>query len=128
MTKLTAQELRIGNWILERDWSGKFIPTQVHSLHEFDSIAVNVTKDADGCWDYVSWKPIELSEEWLVKMGINKWFGNDRYEIRANYNQSFTIYAWGRGVSIFICHLKYVHEFQNAYPILTGTELTIKVG
>jgi len=62
-----------------------------------------------------SFKPIPLTEEWLLKFGISKWILGNRFEVRANEAYSISIYAWQNGICIFICHLDFVHQFQNWY-------------
>lgn len=69
---------------------------------------------------------IPLSEEWLIKFGVETWIIGNRFEIRRNFDESFTVYGWSGGESMFITHLKYVHQLQNLFFSLTGEELTIK--
>lgn len=74
--------------------------------------------------------PIELTEEWLVKLGFEKTGRNE-------YNNDVITYNLAYGAFIVVpvgiengefCmeHIKYVHHLQNLYFALTGQELTIK--
>lgn len=72
-------------------------------------------------------QPIELSEEWLVKVGASKSFENWQYTIpvgaitlhfRCNtewYSELGGIYLGSK--------IRYVHQLQNLYYALTGNEL-----
>ena len=88
--------------------------------------------------DKIEYKPIPLTQEWLVKLGFDKLendiptyfkcFGNlieDDYEFSFNIyvdsEQNYFITVFGRKIII-----KHAHQLQNLYHALTGEELTIK--
>jgi hypothetical protein len=78
-------------------------------------------------------KPIEITEEWLVRFGFEKetirvakiktyrlnglsvWFNSDKI---------ISVYIGEQRVDDG-CKIKYVHSLQNLYYALTGEELTI---
>ena len=123
---MTANELRIGNWFIEKDEVKQFDGDFYHLL---------------GC------TPIPLTTNWLEKFGFEKnkdkrWMrGKSRYAIfyfeyyatgedncmwRIEYhdtdygrNEYKDCNQWGDVI-------KYVHQLQNLYFALTGEELTIK--
>ena len=128
---MKANELRIGNWVYQ------------------DYVKENVTvsglyESSDECWYNIhngesrgpiqSFKPIPLTEEWLIKFG----FEDDNGEIELQLGNYTGAYLWFNNVSKqlrlvsgdgkFLSHdkLKYVHQLQNLYFALTGEELTIK--
>ena len=112
---MKASELRIGNLIefhrkielikgIEDDWVGL-------------SKSYRVPLNALGL------NPIELTEEWLIKMGFGD-TGNKKW-IHGKFGFSlikgFKFYKSG-----VLPEVKYVHQLQNLYFALTGEELTIK--
>lgn len=117
---MKANELRIGNWIhsssLNKD-------RQVWSFYDLHYFLENM-------------KPIELTEEWLIKLGFK-----DKQEEVENCNINYTysknpqfwiqkhtevdehiFYGLNNSIEVFI---KSVHQLQNLFYCLTGKELTI---
>jgi len=87
-------------------------------------------KWCDEKWEMKDFKPIPLTEEWLLKFGFKKF---ENYEI---YNkgdfqcdktqpeqeeEGYWFFIEGYAVNI-----KYVHQLQNLYFVLCGEELIIK--
>jgi hypothetical protein len=123
---MTANELRIGNWFIEKGEVKQFDGDFYHLL---------------GC------DPIPLTTNWLEKLGFEKnkdkrWMrGKSRYAIFY-----FEYYATGEDNSMWRieyhdtdygrneykdCNqwgdvINHVHQLQNLYFALTGEELTIK--
>lgn len=119
---MKANELRIGNIIQ----SYKGIETVVDILCD----SVNTLQ---GGGLYNDYDGIELTEEWLIKMG----FTGDSY---ANFMKFIDIENWvmvsfvdyshtklsGVDVSdLNLSHIKHVHQLQNLWHCLTGEELTM---
>ncbi len=119
---MKASELRIGNSIMQDD---DFVFVTWWRLELMEN-------------NKLEYKPIPLTEEWLVKLGFDKLendiptyfkcFGNlieDDYEYSFNIyvdsEQSYFITIFGRKIII-----KHVHQLQNLHHALTGEELTIK--
>ena len=122
---MKAQELRIGNWVLD----------EFNLLVEFDiDCFVNYTQG--------KFKPIPLTEEWLIRFGFVK--GNQCYPkgysidllktdfyLRPSYLGG---YYWGfnKDDENLDCELNdvqpvvFVHQLQNLYFALTNTELILK--
>jgi hypothetical protein len=124
---MKAEELRIGNYAqhegvfyIVKEIKQKTVIAQAFDLDKypfgFGSEWEQHTAGSTG---------IPLTEEWLIKFVPNKRI--NQFEIRVNYDSTCTVYAWNGGTSIFICHLKYVHNLQN-FLQLTGEELKIKEG
>ena len=108
-------ELRIGNYV---------------SLH---GILITM-RDSDFNFDESYFKPITLTEEWLLKFGFVRHhadYANDVIYIKNILDN--TEFEWGvypntLGSGIQIQNrnlLKYVHQLQNLYFALTNKELTI---
>lgn len=123
---MKANELRIGNLI--------------HYIVD-DDICVNKVDCQDIKYAYennvvfnINHKPIELTEEWLVKLGFEI-YGSTAYKTVKDYDFEFlkisnilTIMppdGFSRGHEIdFPC--AYLHQLQNLYFALTGEEIEIK--
>ncbi len=113
---MEAKELRIGNLLLT-DYDYLVEVEFIHKNH-FDcrelttgSFVVNG-----------KYKPIPLTEEWLVKFGY-RWTNGYGYrflkgwiKLKEGVWKSYDLEA----------EVKYVHELQNLYYALTKKELTIK--
>ena len=119
---MKASELRIGNSIMQDD---DFVFVTWWRLE----LMVN---------NKIEYKPIPLTQEWLIKFGFDKLendiptyfkcFGNlieDDYEFSFNIyvdsEQSYFITIFGRKIII-----KHVHQLQNLYFALTEEELIMK--
>lgn len=107
---MKANELRVNNWVycIEDHVNIEILPSDVQLAGQF--------------------KPILLTEEWLLKFGFEevelsiprKW-NNKKFRIRENHpNRYFVSYKYGH------VELIHVHQLQNLYFALTGEELTIK--
>lgn len=105
---MNKQELRIGNYVNHNG----FAPITIDAV---DIIHCQQHPEA--------YKPIELTEEWLLKLGFiidNGWF-------KIGYLKLFPIRdLYYRAIVPITKDIKYVHQLQNLYFALTGEELTIK--
>ena len=117
---MKANELRIGN--LVEFGNGKI-------THVGDILSRTIySKDRKYIIDVNYAKPIQLTEEWLLKFGFVKWFYGwclSDFCIQDNEDGSFILSInlgeYEAGNSFY-----YVHQLQNLYFALTGEELTIK--
>lgn len=114
---MTASELRIGNLIFD-DYREIVVDVHINILR---SIINN-----NPCF----YKPIPLTEEWLLKLGFqehpNDYYYFGGYKIRFDLDNDlnpikfcflfFDIGDWEM-------EIKYVHQLQNLYFALTGEEL-----
>ena len=121
---MEANELRVGNYVECRidDINDRFDVVKLN-IHHFTDIHNEVIG--------YSYKPIPLTEEWLIKFGFfekyksccNRWnilsFTLLDNEDRNGDLQGVFIYDYKLEVS-------YVHQLQNLYFALTNEELTIK--
>jgi hypothetical protein len=124
---MDAKEFRSGNFIIglyqneEDDLINETI-CEFKFYNCYDNFYWVESKD--GVEEYIGFKPIELTEEWLQKFGFHKVNGC------FNFNK----------INIFPCsdlekkwfeyendmEIKSVHQLQNVYFSLTGKELEIK--
>ena len=116
---INAKELRIGNYVHSLETGETQKITGITEEHPYIN---SITFDYP---NYDEIEPIPLTEEWLFKLG----FINDRVLefYRNDITDSTIIIDYN-----FICllgyshvKLKYVHELQNLYFALTGSELTV---
>lgn len=122
---MKSDELRLGNLIIE---DGKETEFNGDFYHWIDGVI----------------KPIPLTEEWLLKLGFklnsNEWvnWSNNEYENVISISQhkdlfsrkhlSFSFDTNGcRNMNSINIDIKYVHQLQNLYFALTGSELQVNV-
>lgn len=131
---IKANELRIGNLVVKSD--------QIHSdSPQYGQITTVYVDKANVDYHYpLTWyKPIPLTEEWLLKFGFEKydeiyWFlpNYPSYEICPNEPLQLFLPCETTDESEYYvvkdsnCKIQYVHQLQNLYFALTGEELTIK--
>ena len=113
---MKASELRIGN-LVNYNEGGIF---KVIGIHEFGIDCENEIETT--YMEYENFKPIPLTEEWLLKFG----FKNNRLGlfdcVKVGDDIGYHIYFIGKHLK----EVQYVHQLQNLYFALTGEELTIK--
>ena len=110
---IKANELRIGNLVKDDDL-----------YYEVD---ITVLLDID------SFEPIDITEEWLLKLGFKKqaktyWIS--LYSLKAElhfevYIKDMVLYLKSDNSNFIFDPIKYIHQLQNLYFALTGEELEI---
>lgn len=114
--QMKPNELRIGNYYY---WGqdNEILQVTLFDFYELYTGEENID----------SWKPIPLTEEWLLKFG----FKYNKKEM-GFLKDNFHIEVRGYGCPVFVyptfhlTDIKHVHQLQNLYFSLTGEELTIK--
>ncbi len=120
--ELQANNLRIGNLV---NRTNKLTKEKLE-IELTASCILDISANAE-ISSFV-YEPIPVTEEWLLKFGISKWILDGRFEVRLNEAYGISIYAWQSGNCIFICHLDYVHQFQNWYYLHSKEkELTLNL-
>jgi len=126
---MKAKELRLGNLIYVK-YDGINPQTKIRKV----SLATisEVTRDGND----ISYKPIPLTEEWLVKFGfygkyksVNTQWSLGGFSIQQESNvdeEHNTIPTEQRFHYNWDFVVEYVHSLQNLYFALTGEELAIK--
>lgn len=140
---MNVKELRIGNWVLDSDRENPYLHQVVRiESEEYTiwnsgddyNIVVKIEGSEDGYFDMKA-SPIPLSEELLVRFGavyshtvisIKMYKINDYYVAIREEGFRFIHKSTNTGAYEPIKDLKYVHQLQNLYFSLTGTELEIK--
>lgn len=123
---MNANELRIGSF--------------VHHPLTKDNFQINHNNLNDFAKNFVTYKPIPVTEEWLLKFGFKH---QNKYDLESNlYSKKlkseyyFTIYSktetldfktkfigWKVLNTGFDIKIDFVHQLQNLYFALTGEEL-----
>ncbi len=112
---MKANELRIGNWIMESD--GRIEP-----VWEIEAILVDNEMSVNDC-PVSTIHPIPLTEEWLLRFAF--------YFIHGAYMTSGDMYLTYSSLNGWFINgnekieIEYVHQLQNLYFALTGEELTL---
>jgi hypothetical protein len=118
---MNIKELRIGNLLL--DHLGRIL--KVAGIKD-DYIYCELSNGEKLKYNIKTFKPINLTEEFLLKFGFDVVYGWDDYrgfikdevEIECDYNyKEFTNFINKK--------IKYIHQIQNLYFSLTGNELTL---
>ena len=95
---MRAEELRIGNWI---SYEGSQYKLTREDFEDMDDKFFDIAK------------PIVLTEELLLKLGINQYEDTNLFVLNDFIISSVTKLVY------------YVHQLQNLYFALTGEELTL---
>lgn len=133
---MEAKDLRIGNWFLADTEENNFKQINANEILDFYD---------DPLDDY--YKPIPLTEDWLLNYGFEKViYESDDFGYETNYELDIKGVGYISYSDDFSCALfgskessknelgflpnwdncKYVHQLQNLYFALTGEELTLK--
>lgn len=138
---MKANELRLGNWIKYKNsyakvenMSSRFI------MDTSDYVGVRYTGGWYTMCVSTAFKPIELTEEVLLKIGFSKY--NDVINIYSFENESvIVIYAPDLKLlriediksdilidrNVRLNNVEYLHQLQNVYYLLIGKELEVSL-
>lgn len=118
---MTANELRIGNWI-----------NNVDNLYQIED--AEALLDVETFINHGAFQPIPLNEEWLIKFGFSfensqhpeiKGFWHNRLNNFNFYFEQFPDNSFNYCAEDYV-PLTTVNQLQNLYFALTGKELEIK--
>lgn len=125
---LKPTELRIGNLVYHKD---NPLPQKVDGLDLYKIQSEYISEYSMP--DY--FKPIPITEEWLLNLGLRKHIlsGKDDAVYYINHEGKTVLGYWlidgAVNIGEFIPkNIKYVHELQNLYFVLTGVELSLSAG
>lgn len=136
---MNNKEFRLGNYIYGVEEGYKETAMEISSLHSDGTFRLKIGKDSVGCYHGNSAVSIPLTEEWLIKFGFLKhknWdMGADSYDLsykdiyfshairlaKISFKQNLLSNDW-----ISLPNYKHVHQLQNLYWCLVGTELLTK--
>lgn len=108
---MKATELRVGNWYR---FDGP-TPNQFEQIEAQDIVELQ----DDPCED--AFKPIPITEEWLVKFGFEK--RESIWTLNEICISSWFSFRYSED-PLKVQEIDFVHQLQNLYFALTGKELT----
>ena len=130
---MKANELRIGNYVCVTEKH----PLKVKIINDSDGIMSTVSDNSIFITtaSLLAYKPIPLTEEWLLKFGFEE-AGDKFYEKGLLFTNCWFLYfnitCKGKvtlstdSEEYYLTDVPNVHQLQNLYHALTGEELTIK--
>ena len=125
---IKPNELMIDNWVLHSDRPIKVKGIIENRIASFDN-EIGVRLVFSHKVDEI--EPITITEEILEKCGFENTHDNEFY---ATVNNSIEVFIYKDNDSSFRIgkndadiEIKYIHQLQNSYFILTGEQLTIKL-
>lgn len=131
---MTANELRMGNWIYFRTGTPQQFESTI-SAQDFFKMDEPMIRGKNPL-DYFQMSPIPLTEEWLLRFGFRDpdeigWYHLETDFADYIYKSDYKIFEQAvepgdLGFVVEIAeNIKYVHQLQNIYFFLTGEELTL---
>ena len=134
---IQKQELRVGNFLYERPYSGCSVIYIVKQIKNRGVCVSPYGSDIEGEYSYEAMEPITITHEILEKIGfVLKKEGS--YNCYIN-DKGFVLCMWTEDYSIIgfekkgVCYygedyieIRYLHHLQNLYFVITGKELNIK--
>ncbi|WP_284464890.1 hypothetical protein [Chryseobacterium sp.] len=128
---METNEVRIGNYIMDKKDENIEYVYLIQNLG--DLVYIN-DLHPDNCI------PIPLTEEWLLKFGLEQMKDSSTYEWKDGDYRSVQVDLKANEAEIYLCgydsvmasqcfpvdYIKYVHQLQNLFFALKGKELTIK--
>jgi hypothetical protein len=123
---MNAKELRIGNFL-----EGKNGIVKVTRIFDEDHVGIGAGDPYFVSGENPCLKPIELTEEILLKFGFDKKSNNVYFilvgKCLLEYNNVHHFLDIVKRVNFDIdIEIKYVHELQNVFFAITGSEIEFK--
>lgn len=129
---IDAKELRIGNYVHRNDYPNDLFKMRsisddrIHLINVLEIDVVNNTIYSSDC-TLSELEPIPLTDKWLLKFGfeetLTKVYSIDDFPSYKFTGHSFEVFAFEE--NNYLPDLQYIHQLQNLYFALTGTELTL---
>ena len=127
---MEAKELRIGNYVNAQIGKDPVSQIEITASGIMD-LSCNGDKSS------IRYSPIPITEKWLIDFGGEKdddnWGDIDwAYNIPSQTTRYYgvirigEVYKFGFEHMDYCTEIKYIHQLQNLYYALTGTELTRK--
>lgn len=125
---MLTSDLRLGNLV----YKGELFPVEVVEV----ITELSIETDRHNLCDIKKFRPIPITEEYLLKLGFeyNELYANYQIKIIDGNINSLTLFGDGEwnycndslnASCHFIKEVKYIHQLQNLYYSLTNTELCL---
>lgn len=126
---IQANELMIGNYLFKHGEVVKIV--EIGIKHKGDT-NYYLRSENDNCGYWIDqFKPIPLTEEWLLKFGFEQKDHLFRLHlvnsIYIEYNSESNLYYFDIYMNTCRVELQYLHELQNIYQSITFKELNIEL-
>ena len=124
---MESKSLRIGNWI-KTDFYGEFPIVGLSLLNEGNELFFKSLEYYPKSCKLKDVNPIPLTEEWIIKFGCTKdgeYLIKDRFKLIYRNDYNFW-YVFDSLSDTYLTKIEFVHEWQNFFKVMNGTELTIK--
>ena len=121
---ILSTDLRIGNFI---EKNGDICTLASVNTDKTIRIYNEDKTDTWGCFALRIFNPIEITEDWLCKLGFNKTGGTYEFIdglVELVFHKG-EVYEVIEGQWKSFKHIKHIHQLQNLYFALTGSELTV---
>ncbi len=133
---MKANELRIGNLVINKKinkqdkscWVTGFLTDNLWVKYRYTDQYLNESENEVPASLKYDVEPIPLTEEWLIKFGFEPFVLDYSMSLRAEGVTDFVYIKGNKGLRIFnnrVVNIEYVHQLQNLYFALTGTELEL---
>ena len=124
---MKTNELRIGNYLNGKQ--GHVVVTEIRTNN-----SVKIHDNTSSFYVGICLTPIEITKEWLLKLGFEHSNFYNNYKIKAGqyfnsvrYDDEDCEWCYNNDSSdagcYYVTSIKYVHELQNLYFALNGEEL-----
>jgi len=124
---MKTNELRIGNYLNGKQ--GHVVVTEIRTNN-----SVKIHDNTSSFYVGICLTPIEITKEWLLKLGFEYSNFYNNYKIKAGqyynsvkYDYEDCEWCYNNDSSdagcYYVTSIKYVHELQNLYFALNGEEL-----
>ena len=123
---MKATEIKCNNYVMLYNNVARIIPN-------------DFVKWSDEKWEMKDFKPIPLTEEWVLKFGFERegninWWNMPKESSYKAHHLMEMVNAWTWFIDFddtgdnthLVSGFNYVHQLQNLYFALTNTELEIK--
>lgn len=126
---MKANELRLGNYLQDSITKTTLEVIQLNNTGIYTYVIDRSKYPLKEGWKL---EPIPLTEEWLLKFGLQKRYGSslfgftaNGYTIEIDLNKKEVHFNFDEYTG-FAVNFNYVHHLQNLYFALTGEELTLE--
>jgi hypothetical protein len=128
---MKTNELRIGNYLNGK--RGHVIVSEIRTNN-----SVKIHNNTSSFYVGICLTPIEITKEWLLKLGFEYSNFYNNYKIKAGeyfnsvrYDDEDCEWCYNNDNSdagcYYVTSIKYIHELQNLYFALNGEELNCKL-
>lgn len=120
---MNPKSIRIGNLLL---YNGFIVEVVEVKRQHFRVSFPNGENKNEMMSEHDNFKGIEITEEWLLKLGFEKLKNNFYSKGRLTYHKKYgwkILENWVKDW-VGVTAINHVHQLQNIYSALTGEELT----